>query len=115
MKIKFWPFPLFRNYSTSQELTQLFFALAAQDDLSVSKPDFYTLKVSTGIGTVEFWDANKYYAWADRGTLTTTGGRTVSWQDEMPSRAAARAMRKAISGKLYEIADRSKFKILDAA
>lgn len=99
--LRVWPFPLLRNYQTSDALTELFFAFAARDDLKVAKPDAHYMTLTCSMGRLTFWDANRWYAWASEGVFSTDGGGDQRWSGEMPSRAAVRAMRQAIDFKRF--------------
>lgn len=95
---KFWPFPLLRNYGTSHDLSKLFMEFAEAPDLHICRQEPHHIVVACSKGELRFWSANRYYAWANEGSLTAAG-KTIAWRDEMPSRYAMRAMRKAIELK----------------
>ena len=103
--LKFWPFPLLRNYRASPDLSQLFLDFAAAPDLTLVSAGPYRMTVSCARGELQFWSANAYYAWAKDGSWTAEG-KTVSWSDEMPSRYAVRAMRKAVSRVRFALPSR---------
>ncbi|UCV00276.1 hypothetical protein [Acidovorax radicis] len=56
-------------------------------------------------GDLRFWSSNAYYAWASDGGLTAEG-QTISWSNEMPSRYAVRAMRKAVGRVRFALPSR---------
>lgn len=99
---KFWPFPLLRNNGTSPGLSKLFMEFAAAPDLHICRQESHHIVVACSKGELRFWSANRYYAWASEGSLTAAG-KTVAWQDEMPSRYAVRAMRKAIEPRRFAL------------
>jgi len=93
--LKFWPFPVLRNCDTAPSLSRLFLEFAEAPDLQISEKDYYNVTVVCSKGTLRFWDANRFYAWASSGSFAANG-RTVHWRNEMPSRYAARAMYQAL-------------------
>lgn len=97
MKLKFWPFPLSRVYKTSEWLTSAFLEFASADDLVIESGDTYRIRVSCSLGSMRFWVANKFYGYANQGSLMLADGVRVEWGDAMPSRYAVREMEKALA------------------
>lgn len=95
--MKFWPFPIVRLHAENKDLTRLFLLFAEAQNLKVLSPDRYALTVSSEHGTLCFWGANEYHAWASSGWHETADGTRIAWWGEMPSRYAVRAMAKAIN------------------
>jgi hypothetical protein len=95
--MKFWPFPLIRNYMTDDALSVLFEQFAADPSLEVLSEEAYRIKLRGRLGVLEFWNANRWYAWASNGTFHPVGktDNHMIWADVMPSRWAVRRMRKA--------------------
>lgn len=105
MMFKFWPFPIIRNHSTSSSLSRLFMEFAAASDFEVVKTESHHTVVRCSRGELRFWTANAYYAWACTGELSVDG-KHISWKEEMPSRYAVRAMRKAIERVRFPVPSR---------
>ena len=99
--MKFWPFPLLRNHSTSTDVDQLFWAFSCADDFQVISRGMHRTKIRCSIGTMEFWSANKFYAYASEGNALSASGRIFQWAGCMPSRAAVRALYKRIAATAF--------------
>jgi hypothetical protein len=95
--VKFWPFPLIRNYMTDEALSVLFEQFANDPSLEVMADSGYRLKLRGRLGVLEFWNANRWYAWASEGTFHPVGKADdhMIWHGVMPSRWAVRRMCKA--------------------
>jgi hypothetical protein len=94
--LKVWPFPILRNYPENRGVTKLFYAFAADDSLHIVSQTSHTTTVRGRLGELRFWTANKYYAYASDGLFQRAVGMPLRWNDEMPSRAAVRAMVRAL-------------------
>lgn len=100
----FWPFPLQRNHKSEETVTDLFLRIASRADLVVTEDrsllsgECYTLIVQSALGTLKFWNQNKFYAWASSGSFDSSEGEdlNIAWKDVMPSRWAARQMWRAV-------------------
>jgi len=101
MSAKVWPFPLLRNYSTSEALSSLFFDFAESGPVLSDSSNEYWIVVTSPLGTLKFWGSNKYYAWANCGDFVSVDGIRSSWYGEMPSRAAVRAMARGIDKRRF--------------
>jgi hypothetical protein len=93
--MKFWPFPILRNYSTSNALTDLFLRFAGSPEVQFERIDNFYIKATCSAGTLVIWDENRWYAWAQTGVFTNAHGESVKWSNAMPSRYAVKKMRKA--------------------
>lgn len=94
--LKFWPFPLLCNYASDKAVTALFLDFARSSDLELAAQDRHYLNLKCAIGSIRFWNANRYYAWAQDGCFESAAGGKHYWRDEMPSRYAMREMRRAL-------------------
>lgn len=100
--MKFWPFPIVRNYEENACLTALFLMFAKSKNLKIIARDRHYIVVKTEHGTLKFWSANMFYAWASDGEYQAIDGRRQKWFSVMPSRYAVRVMRKALRHRLVE-------------
>jgi hypothetical protein len=95
--VKFWPLPLIRNGATNPELDAIFRAYLAQDDLELVSVGEYRAAVKCRLGTMEFWCANRLYAYAQEGTVQNNTGKQFRWSGQgLPSRWACRQMDKFV-------------------
>lgn len=106
--MKFWPFPILRNYGERKRLTQLFTMFAESKNLRITKEDEYDICISCEYGDMKFWNKNQYYCWGFSGEFKDLEGRKFRWVGSLPSRYAVRAMRKALDGKLAETINEAK-------
>jgi hypothetical protein len=63
---------------------------------------FHVIIITVDGAVLNFWNSNKYYAWADRGTYTKNEKET-SWEEEMPSGKMLVAMKKAIEERTLKL------------
>lgn len=92
-----WPFPIIRIYSTDAMLTELFLSFS-RTDFEVVKNGTYDLHLRGPMGEINCWNANRWYAWAVKGTFKPADATEASilWNDRLPSRWAVRQMRRAV-------------------
>jgi len=98
--MKFWPFPILRNYKTNHDLTDLVLAFANSNCLELVSGDGYYMTIRCELGTLKFWCENAYYAWVQDGTFTDSSGNSTSWKRELPSRYAVK--RLAAATRFYQ-------------
>lgn len=99
----FWPFPLYRLYQTSWMIDEIFRKFIESDDVILTTCGEYMITLKSELhGTLEFWNANKPYAWASRGTYTTPLGKMVSWNKDMPSRWTLRQLNEKLKELPYD-------------
>lgn len=118
--MKVWPFPLIRSYHTSRGLTALFERFAEAPDMVVKEQGAVWLRLECSYGTLEIWNANKWYAWASQGKYVAPSGVAIRWEDELPSRWAVRRMRQALDNRFgvtfdgqFEKADSARRAVVD--
>ncbi|WP_391560680.1 hypothetical protein [Robertmurraya sp.] len=94
--------PWLRNYETNKGLD-----IAIQECLgsgieSVSCSDTYntTVKFNNGY-TIQFWTANRMYAYASQGFVLKPDGTKTYWANQMPSRWTNRKLEKAVAPKSF--------------
>ena len=97
-----WPFPLLRNYPTSESLSSIFLEVA-NSKLEVLDTIRGRTTIRCPLGKITFWSDNPYYAWASEGSIVYPSGKVVRWRNIMPSRWAVRQMVRAI--------DKARFKM----
>lgn len=98
--MKFWPFPLLRNYPADPSITKVFDAFSASKKLRVLSIDAYRATVTCEIGELQFWCANKYYAYGSEGRFEAKDGVIFEWSGGMPGRASVRGMAKALASAI---------------
>jgi len=91
--MKFWPFPVMRNYGSSPGVDALFDRVLNDSEVEITNNDGYYTTLSCSFGTLTFWTANKYYAYANQGEFKAKNGKSFQWKDEMPSRWMVRKIR----------------------
>lgn len=91
-----WPFPLYRNCETEPWVSALIEQIAGADVFSVLFDGEHWMLIETEHGTLELWNANRWYAWASQGCFTDNDGNSLVWKEKMPSRWAARKLRRRI-------------------
>jgi hypothetical protein len=96
-----WLYPS-RNYKTCAEASAVFLSVAQCDDFQVVYSGVHDAAVRCRLGELTFWNANRWYAWANSGAFTPTGAErpSVIWRDRMPSRKASRIMRKRMESAI---------------
>lgn len=97
--MKFWPFPVIRIRPTDDALSRLFIDFSQAPDLEILPLSPYRSKATCSIGSLEFWDSNRWYGWASDGAFTSPNGRRQEWKQFMPSRYAARKFAKVLKEK----------------
>lgn len=102
MKLKnLYPFPLIRNYPTGCVLTAIIEKSLEWEIKSITYPDNFTIEIvfdtDQGKCKIEAWDANKYHAWFMKGTFRINGSIAYQWTGDMPSRWAAKQLKKRIA------------------
>jgi hypothetical protein len=92
------------QYPRDDRISDLFMLIARQPDAKIVPlrgligGTVYEVRIETPLGTLQFWNANRWYAWAHEGSfISATGEANMLWKDAMPNRRAIRAMRKLTS------------------
>ena len=99
MRLKFWPFPVLRNNPASSILNEACEVLLEADWWRVQKNTKYDLVILCPTGRISFWNANKYYAWGNSGSVEM-GCAKFSWRGEMPSRWHVRQIAKRLAREI---------------
>ena len=94
--MRYWPFPLLRNYKTHPEVDAVVRLVLSCPDVEVTEcewPHNHYSVASCSVGELRFWSGNGDYAYASDGIFTPADGsdRTI-WKDVMPSRWAVRRL-----------------------
>lgn len=94
--MKYWPFPLLRNYKTHPQVDAVVRLVLSCPDVEVTEcewPHSHYSVASCSVGELRFWSRNGDYAYASDGTFTPADGSDrMVWKDVMPSRWAVRRL-----------------------
>jgi hypothetical protein len=84
-------------HPSDRVLSALFLAFA-RSEFTVVKNGPYDLHLTSPMGELKCWNANRWYAWASEGSFTPTNPAegAIVWKDRMPGRRASRRMRNAL-------------------
>jgi hypothetical protein len=90
-----------RDEKTNQDITALvykaIYIIENCKDVRVSI-NYYNIKIETKKSVIEFWNANKYYAWLCSGSVNGKG-----FFGGMPSRSAMYDFKKCLKKHVYNI------------
>lgn len=101
-----WPFPVIRNYPTSAVVDGIFQRVFRCDDLQIQRcslaPKYFVVATSEA-GSLRFWNANHFYAWAAEGSFVPSDNSDeIRWKEVMPSRWTVRKFSKIVERAVLE-------------
>lgn len=93
--------PWIRNYPTNKGLNIAVKECLSSGVQSVTLNDYYTRAEFKNGYVIQFWTANRMYAYASQGWVVKPDGTKTFWKDEMPSRWTNRTLEKAVAPKSF--------------
>ncbi len=97
--MKFWPFPLIRNYPTCPRVDGAVRLVLSQSDLRFVRGTQHHETYASSEGELTFWAVNRFYAYASEGLFKACDGTSFHWKDAMPSRSTV-ALRSRASASV---------------